>query len=82
MMLIPRPGSDLRYMSNTGSSAASVFPLAVGAMRSTFSPSSIGLIALSCGGVGSDMPSISSPDLILAWSTLKTLGCMGFMMER
>jgi hypothetical protein len=64
---MPPDPSDLRRTSKIGRRAASVLPLAVGATRRTLSPSAIGPIALSWGGVGSLMPRASSPLSILGW---------------
>ena len=46
---------------NIGRRTASVFPLPVGAIRSTFSPAKMSGIAITCGSVGSEKPNSASP---------------------
>jgi hypothetical protein len=60
MMLIPGLRSAMRYRWNTGSMAASVFPVAVGEMRRTFFPSRIWGMSCLWGSVGSSNPLSSS----------------------
>lgn len=56
MIEIPSLLGVSKNLEKTGSNAASVFPLPVGATNRTFSPSMIGGIAFTCGSVGADNP--------------------------
>jgi hypothetical protein len=70
---MPPEASSFRMASKTGSRAASVFPLAVGAIRRMLSPAMMGSMAFSWGGVGSLIPRASKPSSILGWRREKAL---------
>jgi len=61
---MPSSLEELRRFEKTGSKAASVFPLPVGAIRRTFSPRRIRGIAFFCGSVGSENPRSASAERI------------------
>ena len=65
--------SCLMKLENTGKRTASVFPLPVGAIKSTFSPRNIGGMAIICGSVGSEKPNSANASQTGLASCPKTL---------